>query len=184
MKYFLEEPDYLLYQLYSVSTDETTIKRRYRMRVYPTILYFLFGSFLFWVSDIRGTILFTIIGLLWYTFYPVFFRKRYYKHYEQNINTNYQNKSRKDFFISFEKDDENHIYFKDESKEGKIPVSELKELIELETHFFLNLKSGSGLIIPKDVNKNDNPEKAAIELIALANRLDIPHTKDFDWKWE
>lgn len=68
----------------------------------------------------------------------------------------------------------------DESSEGKIKITEIETISEIKTHFFLKLKKGVSIIIPK-VRFNEDELKAFIdELIKVAGLSLIDKT---DWKW-
>lgn len=55
--------------------------------------------------------------------------------------------------------------------------SELKELIEIKTHYFIKLANGSALIVPKHAITNQEGFKTKII------NFGVEHINELDWEW-
>lgn len=82
---------------------------------------------------------------------------------------------------------QSHIIFKDsflESKditgEAKINYSVFREIIEISTHYIINVESGETLIIAKEYIKDST--ELNVFLKDLSNKLAIEYKTDVDWK--
>jgi len=66
-------------------------------------------------------------------------------------------------------------------RQSEIYYVSLESIEEIASHFFIFLKYGDQLIIPKlEVDK----EAAKNYLQSLAQRLDIPYTENLNWKFK
>jgi hypothetical protein len=93
------------------------------------------------------------------------------------VNEKLQYKFGKENIIDFNED---AIYSKGVTGEGKINSTEIAEIIEIGTHYFLKFKSGDSLIIQKALIKN---ELFVPELMAVLKNPAIILTNHLNWKW-
>ena len=140
-------------------------------------------SFLFYISGQNHyaqvlTYYFLFVGLLFLFFYPVY--KKYYleKYYTQFTADRYRKRSFEETTIYFHND---YIEIKDKTVECKINVIELENIIEAPAHFYITLKTGGHLIIPK--LQLSNIEEVRSELKNLSAKLQVPFTTDLKWRW-
>ena len=69
------------------------------------------------------------------------------------------------------------IYSKDKTGEGKINISEIEKVDETNKHFFLKISTGLSLIIPKDrLNKPDDLRTKFQSLGLIVNNM-------INWEW-
>ncbi len=70
-----------------------------------------------------------------------------------------------------------HIFARDKTGEGKINISEIENVSETQSHFFIKITTGVSLIIPKTKIKNSEEIKTQFE------NLKIPIIDETNWKW-
>ncbi|UAM99258.1 hypothetical protein K8354_05400 [Polaribacter litorisediminis] len=82
---------------------------------------------------------------------------------------------------------QSHIIFKDSFLESKDITREVKinysvfiEIIQISTHYIINVASGETLIIAKEYIKDST--KLNVFLKDLSNKLAIEYKTDVDWK--
>ncbi|WP_445734367.1 YcxB family protein, partial [Mariniflexile sp.] len=157
LNYSLNKDDYLQYQLYNASTTESTKKKRLKTWIIVTFI-FIILSILFYQADNKLlTYYFIAFSIITLIFYPFYQRNQYKKYYGKFIDETYKNRFDKESNIIF--NDMNFETF-DFTGESKINYSSLEKIIEISSHFFLKVKNGGTLIIPK--SKVENMEKVRI----------------------
>lgn len=170
----LDKEDFLVYQLFTVS-ESTHMKRKKRN---SRILLTAGAIGIAWYFQSNGNIgmmyYFLFIGLLTGLFYPVYYRWRYKKHFNNFIENNYQNRFNNSSSISFEN---NEVIAQDSSGVGRVLFTEVEKLSEISSHFFMRLKSGDALIVPKGQLDNiyDFKNEFSKRGISIESMV--------DWKW-
>lgn len=178
LNYNLSEQDLLTFQLYTASNSSYIRRaRRINWLVVP-ILYFVFSVVLYLADSLNFSIGFMLLAILWLIFYPLFQKNRYEKGYKRHNIEYFKNRFDKPIELSFTKE---YIASKDESGEGKMKLSELEALHEIQDYYFLKFNSGVSLIIPKkEVAELDKLKKL---LENLAEKLGIEYKINLEWKW-
>lgn len=179
LEYSLEKNDYVTFQLFAASKSCGIIKKRRNNKIILPLIYLGLAIISFLIEGIGLSIIFLIIGLLWFLFYPAYERKKYFKHYDKYIEENYKNKFGKVETLYFEED---YVLYKDYIGEGKLFLSEVEELNEIGKYFFLKFNSGVSLIIPKV--KIDNLEQFSQYIKSLVSRLNRKHKIELNWEWK
>lgn len=175
INYTLTNHDFLEYYLYASSRSKSHKKRRFRSRIIIPIIYLLFGFYSAKVDNNIGIgIVFALVAIVWFIFYPMYSRWRYKKHYQKHVKENYRNRINKPIEIDFDGDE---INTKDFSSESRINGTEIKELVETKNHFFIILNSDMSLVVPKHSIMNQSEFKTRI-LDFGAEYID-----ELDWKW-
>lgn len=176
INYKLTNLDFLEYQLYASSKSESHNKKRIYNRIIFSILYLLYGIYLTTKEkNYIGVIVFGVLAILWYVFYPKYSKWRYKKHFEKHVEENYKNRINKLVEIDI---NENSLNVKDFSSESKINGTELKELIETKNHFFMKLTTDLSLIIPKHAIEN------ITEFKKLVMDLGAEYVDELLWEWK
>jgi len=170
-KYLLHEQDFLDFQLYTASKSES-IRRKKRNGWIGLTITPLALAFLFWEDGVFG-IYFLVAAILTLLFYPMYFMRRYKRHYENHIKQSHKNRFGESVIMEVHPD---HIFTKDSTGEGKIYISAIDQIDETSKHFFVKISSGMTLIFPKE---NINSEQLKEEFKALK----IPIHEELDWKW-
>jgi len=166
--------NYLDHQMYMVSKSKLVRRKRLLAKYIFTISYLTLGLWLYLKGNVRTGIIFAALGVLWFFVYPILNKNSMRRFYGKYIRENYSNKLDKTVEMNIEK---GFVFVNDSTSESKIPVSEFKKMIEINSAFFLRLKSGTSYIIPKD----------AIDTAAFKSEisgLQIPITVETDWKWQ
>jgi hypothetical protein len=179
VKYTIDEDDCLTQMLYTASVSDTIKKRRQRSQVIVPILYVAMGAFLLYLGQASASIIFIIIGVLWYFLFPFWERKRYRNYYKASIKESYKGRLGK--MVTFELQDD-YISAQDEGTESKVLTTELKEIVDIPTTLLVRLKGGQSFILPKE--KIENISELTARLKALAEHLNIPFIIKDDWSWK
>lgn len=179
INYTLDEKDYLEHQLYIASKSDR-IKKQRQKSLLIVIFAFLSLSYLFYTTDNKfmmyGFIFISVLSLI---FYPIYLKQHYYKHYQKFIVDTYKNRFNEPCKIVLT---ENSIDCIDISGETKINLTIIEEIVETTKYFYLKIKTGGHLIIPKmKVEDNANVETS---LSSLADRLKIKYIKELEWTWK
>jgi len=176
IKLTLKPSDFLTFQLYSSSKSKLQQKNRNKSKYSVSIIYVLLGFFLFLSGEQIFTLIFLIIAILWYLFFPKYNKRRYKKYFEKHISENYQERVNRTSILDF--DNTKHMLIINEpGLEEKINFSEFKSLIEIPSHFFVKLKNGSTLIIPKQFISKPAVFKK------MFSDLGVFYENEIDWEW-
>ncbi|MEO3404340.1 hypothetical protein AAFN85_10580 [Mucilaginibacter sp. CAU 1740] len=177
IKLVLTASDYLTYQLYTASKSERIKRNRYRSWLILSGCFLILGL-MFYNSIKFYSFYFLGAGVISLMFYPFYQRYHYKKHYNKFILDSYKNKIGKEAMIDFQPD---YIFSNDTTGEGKIYTSEVCEINEIGTHYFIKAKTGESLILPKSTI-NDDHFVQKLELIF--NNPSIIINREPDWKWK
>jgi hypothetical protein len=66
--------------------------------------------------------------------------------------------------------------------EAKINLTQIENVTEIVDYFYLKMKSGGHIIIPK--YKINNSSEVREKLKALCDKLSIDFITDLNWKWK
>ena len=177
--YKIDENDLLTHQLFVASKSDRIKKRRQRSKVIVPLIYFAFGLLSLFEDMFSLTIIFFIIGLLWFFIYPHWERRHYIKHYKGFIKENYKGRVGKSATLEFNND---FIIAKDNGSESKVLTTEIEEINEIPATIFVRLKGGQSFILPKDKIANIDNVKARLK--DLATYLKIKYDIDEKWEWK
>jgi hypothetical protein len=177
IKLVLNAHDYLTYHLYTASQSKTQKNKRYKSWITVTATFFALSCVL---KNTDGVLMyyFLIVGFLSLVFYPFYQRRHYRKHYEKFVNEKLQYQFGKECIINFDGD---AIHFKGITGEAKVNDTEIVEIIEIGTHYFIKFRSGDSIIVPKTLVKN---EVFLSELMAVLQNPNIIITKHLNWRWK
>jgi ABC-type multidrug transport system fused ATPase/permease subunit len=177
--YKIDESDFLTHQLFVASKSERIKRKRQRSKIVVPLIYITLGLFFLFQDKISLTILFFIIGLLWFFIYPLWERRHYIKHYKSFIEEHYKDRLGRTATLEFNND---FILAKDNGSESKLLTTELEEICEISTTIFVRLKGGQSFILPKD--KITDFDKVKARLKELAGHLKIKYHLDEKWEWK
>jgi hypothetical protein len=91
---------------------------------------------------------------------------------------NLQYRFGKECKVNFQSD---FIETKDITGESKINTSEVAQINEIGTHYFIKLKTGESLIIPKSII---NKESFISELMTVFQNPNIIINRELNWRWK
>jgi len=176
----LREEDYLTYQLYNASISKRIKKRRQRNKILIPILYFSFsGLTFFYANMVEVSIIFVVVGILWFFGYPIIEKKRYIRLYREAIQDNYKNRFGKTVSIEFTNE---YIFASDSYSESKIQTNQIESLIEIPTLFLIKYQDGVVNIIPKD--QIEDLQAFVSMLKEMATNLNIEYKLENNWEWK
>lgn len=176
LEYILEFSDFLEYMLYSSSKSKLHKKSRKNVKLIVPIFYIVFAIILLYVERIELAIVFSVIALLWLLLVPLYTKWRSKKHFENHIREHYTNRFGKKVTLNLDKNAD-FIETYDLGTHTKIHNSEFDKLIELQNFYFLKLKTGMFIIIPKRaVSEHENFKK-------LFSYLDLEYVDELNWEW-
>lgn len=170
----IEQNDFLTFQLYTVSKSLNVLKTRQRGRFLTSIAGLLLAINLFVTGSYIAGVLMLAVAILTYSFYPRYHRWRLKNHFIKYSKKNYGSHFGQEESLETNKD---FIISKNIAGEGKVKVSELDSLIELSDYFFLKMKNGSSIIIPKRFLENST------DFINEIGKYNIPLTQELNWKY-
>lgn len=176
IEYTLKEEDFLEYQLYATSLSKTITKKRLIARFAVPVLYILLAAGFYFYNNNQYAILICIfLGALWLLIYPFYSKHRYKRFYLNYIKKNYAD--RLDHVDSVRLGNKKYIYITEQGNEGKVEVTEIEKLVEIKNHFFLQMKAGGAIILPKNYILNTETLKEQIA------DLSINYVDDTKWRW-
>jgi hypothetical protein len=174
----LNAEDYLVHLLYAKSNNKESKKKRINSWLTITGSSFLI-AFAFYVGDNWSLSLYSLlVGIITLFFYPLYQRSYYKDFYSKYIHKNYQYRFGKESIITFQPD---YIDIKDATFEGKLFASELKEIAEISTHYFIKFKIGESIIIPK---RQVNQKTFLSEILSIFSNPNIVVQNQLGWRWK
>jgi hypothetical protein len=176
IEYTLKEEDFLEYQLYTTSQSKSIQKKRLIAKFAVPCMYLLIGVIFYFYDNNQNAILICIfLAALWLLFYPLYSKYRYKRFYLNHIKKNYKDKL--DHVDALKLGNNTYFYVKEQGKEGKVRTTDADKLIELKDHFFLQMKKGGAVIIPKIYVLNTEAFKQKMV------DLNIDYLNETDWRW-
>ena len=177
VEYSLSRADYIDFQLFAATKSEIVRKNRKKARNRLPIIYLLLGTILLTIDDKIFAILFYSIGILWYILYPTLTKKRYTKQYEKYLDENFKNRYDTSIRVKLAENYE-LIETIDNEGESKFKTSEIEKIFEINRFFYIKMKSGTYLIIPK--YKIENIEKLSYDLVMISKTMNFEIEKDLE----
>lgn len=172
--YKIEKEDLLEFQLYVSSKSDILSKKRRNNRAVLVAASLVFCGYFFTSDEMVLGIYFGVMVVLFVLFYYKYFTWKQKLNYGRFIQANYASRFGMEETLEVFPD---KIFVKDNFGEGDVKASELKGIVEIGSHFFINLASGTSLIIPK----------AQIDVAAMIkdlSKLKRPYEKQLSWSWK
>jgi hypothetical protein len=179
LTYTLDENDFLQHQLFAV-TKSKRIKQQRRKSWLGISVTFLLLSLMFYQSENNiMACYFLLFGLTSVFFYPLYQKRHYKNHYQKYIIDAYKNRFGQ--LVNIELKNES-IEINDITGETKINLQNIQNITETKDYFYLEVKTGGHLIIPKSQIANVDSLRELLK--ELCNKLSIEFISDLDWKWK
>jgi hypothetical protein len=173
----LDNNDYLQHQLYKASKRRSVKIQRIRSRIISSGILFLLGIYAYILfKNVFYIIVLGIISLIYFLIHPLYFRQLYRRHYSKFIKENYNiNPEKKGFLEIYD----NFILMKEEesASELKVDIKEIKEIVEIQTNYFIIVTDVSSIILPKNIETNEF-------INILINKYNVKINRELDWKWK
>lgn len=173
----INEEDFLTFQLYNASKSEKIKKNRKRSRSTISILYLIVTVIFLLLQNYTMAFGFFLISILWFVFYPMYERKKYVRQFKRYVAENFQESFAK---ISKVQIKDGIWYTKNEDKESQFALGDIGEVNETGGYFFIKLKSGYVLIIPKR-EINEGQLRTILKDYALKHTF--VYNKELNWEW-
>jgi hypothetical protein len=173
----LDISDHLTFQLYTVSKNPETKKKKIRGWIGMTITFFCLSYLSYTYNDATLSIYFLFVAIVFLFFYPFYWKWRYKRHYLKHVSELYKNNTGEASTITFEKD---FISTTDNFGEIKLKVSEIEEINEIKNYYFIKSRNGLSLIISKVKSES---LKEIQERIKSLTESGIKHNVDLNWNW-
>jgi len=77
--------------------------------------------------------------------------------------------------------EDKNLFISDDKNETAIPINQLVSIVEIETYFFVKMKTGGSIIIPK--NRVDSNKNLTLIIQNLVKKNAIPYERNLKWKW-
>lgn len=173
-EYKLSEQDFLNFQLFTASKSENVHRKVRNNRIILSLASFAMCFLAYTKGSMGMSIYLGVTALLFFAFYPLYFKWRYKKNSTSHIQKNYSNQFGELASIEFKK---THLFLKNKTGEGKVKLSELENITETQAYYYIKLVSGNSLIIPKkeieDVNSLEQHLKS----------LKVKMSQELNWRF-
>jgi len=181
MKYNIDyvENDFLQFQLFTASQSKR-IKSKGRRSTFMIMIAFLVLALLFKESS---TDFFFYAFLVWipitYFFYPKYIKNHHYKHYQGFVKEMFQKRNNQPTALEFK---DETIFSQNEYGESQLKYSAIDRVVEIPEHFFIPLKTGGTLILPK--REVSNYEELFSFLREKSQLLEFDYSIYKNWSWK
>lgn len=173
LNYALEESDFLAYQMFTAFKSESVQKKKRYGWLFLTLIGGVLTLFCYAQGIPSLIIYFGIVTLLTALFYGKYFNWRYRRHYTKHIKEHYTQRIGVDIEMDIQDD---YIFSKDKTGEGKLNISEIEVIHETPEHLFIQISNGVSWIMPKAKVGN---------IIAVKNKfqeIDVLINDELNWK--
>ena len=177
--YKLEEEDYHTHLLFTISKSSSAIKTRARIRLLMSISLLLFAFISYGNNSGGQTIYFFILAVLSFFLMPFYTRWSYKKTYLKHVRNYYKDRMSEPTTLNFQIDS---ISISDSQGESTIHYTELYEINELADYYFLKLKSGQSVIIPKKQIENQTELLNTLKKVSTTHSILWNDEKNWIWK--
>jgi len=175
LEYKINEQDFLDFQLFTASKSDRINKKKRNGWILLTVGSIVVAFYFYLNQNNPMTIYFGLVAIAIGVFYPKYFKWRYKKHYKTYIKENYSKRFGQVAILEINNDS---IFSKDKTGEGKINLSEIEKIDETANHFFLKISTGVSLLIPKKELKSIDELREKFKDVGLTV-LD-----ETNWNWK
>ncbi|MEO5890891.1 MAG: YcxB family protein [Ferruginibacter sp.] len=175
----LTENDLLQSQLFIASKTARIKRQRVKTWLVYSIAILLIGLMFYQSGNIVMTYYCLIFGIIFLCFFPLYQKSYYKKHYQRFIADTYKNRFGKTTTINFT---EQYIETIDITGESKINLQEVENITETSNYFYVKMKTGGHLVIPKQ--KPGNIEQLRQEFKSICGKLSVHFIDDLTWRWK
>ncbi len=179
IEFTLTQEDILNHQLFATSKSKRVMKRRAQGKIFLMLIYMATGLFIWERSGVVIGAVFFLVCLPLYFIYASMERNQYVKHIKAFVEDQFKTRGEKKTTLTFS---EKQIDMKDGDNESVVPMEEVEAIYETGSLYSISLKSGQGILIPKQYL--DATTDLNSLLLQLADRLGIPYEEQLNWKWK
>lgn len=178
-KYTLDKNDYLTHQLYRVSKNPASNKRRIRNWIICVLVFLLFAFFFYSSGQTFMMGYFLIAAIITAIFYPMYHKWRFKNHYSKHIAENYNEFFNENVYLILNEDS---FTSKDRVTESKIAYTDINQINELKDHLLIEVRKGQMLIVLKQANNDFS--NLLTRLDEISKTYDIKWIDDTTWQWK
>ena len=171
--YFLTKADLLTFQLYEASTNPKKKNKKMKGVWLLTGFFTLIAGSGYFNDNKFMLIYFSVCAILTVFLGPFYMAWKYKRHYTHYVDDTFK-------CINGEvkmKIGDLYIEEADQISESRFKISEITEVNEISTHYFIKVSSGQSIIITKENKELNNDIKQLIVHHKLKHNLML------DWKW-
>jgi hypothetical protein len=177
--YTLEERDYHLHLLYTVSHDSNAIKVRAKIRWLMTLSLVLFSVMAYGNNATGQSIYFLVLAIVAFLFLPAYTRWSYRKTYLKHVRKYYKDRMTEATSIQFEGDS---LLVADTQGASTVDQAEIDAINELTEHLFIKVNSGQSIIVP--LYKIEDLSLFRKEVKQFSETKGIPWNDETSWVWK
>ena len=171
LEFELNEQDFLDFQLFAASQSKRIAKNKFISYLLAILIVGAFAVLCYLKNSIAMFYGFSFTMIVLAIFYPKYTAWRYKRHYKSYIKENFSYRFGEKVHIEI---GNQTIFCKDKTGEGTINISEIEKIDETENHFFVKIKSGISLIIPKQSTQISDEIRTTFETLNFViNRVKI-----------
>ncbi|HIP32454.1 MAG TPA: hypothetical protein EYG86_06820 [Crocinitomicaceae bacterium] len=171
--YHLYSEDYLTFQLYTASKSEVVAKKRKSEWMLLWFLPLVFGLYFLTSAEYLLATYFFIVTIVTFFFYSQYFKWRYKKRHLKFILANYQEHFGAEEELVFNAD---HLFLKNKTGEGKVLLDAVISCVEIPSHLFIKLNTGTSIILPKT-----EVDEEAVKTQLTQLKINVEH--EVNWAW-
>lgn len=179
LNYNLNEPDYLHFQMYYASKNETITKQRRLSRTLVLVVCALIGILFFLERNMFVGWYFVIAGFICYIFFPKYLNWFYKRIFRKNIARTYKDIVPVHIWLRF---DDEKVVILDRGRTTSFSIDKIEEIIELKDYFYLRMSAIEYVLIPKE--ELNNEDDIRLYLQGLAGKFSLTYSLELDWKWK
>lgn len=176
IRFKLSKQDYLTHQLFLISESKSINYKRKAIQWFFSLVYI--GVGILFITKDTGVVwqglVFLLLGLVWFVFYPILSKKRYRANCIKFIENSFKDILGQTIALKINKEG---IKSSNGESETKVSLEEADQLIELKELFLLTLKSGLTLIIPKSAVED------VTKTVQYCSSLGFVHSDKVGWVW-
>jgi hypothetical protein len=171
----LNKQDYLQYQLYAASKRKSTKQERIKNQILFPLFLCLTGFLLYSANgDKNYLITFGAISIISSMLSPFFLSFFYKRHYANFINEYYGDKIGKPGTLEIKN---GWMLLIDNKSELKLPIKEIKEIVEISTNYFIIINNITSIILTKNNKTRDF-------ISSLPKKYNIKYSNELNWQWK
>ena len=177
-QYQLEEQDYHIHLLFTISKSSNANRVRANIRLLMTISFFLFALIAYGNGSKNQMVYFIFLAIVSFIVMPFYTRWSYKKAYLKHVRLYYKDRMSEPTSLTFL---ELTFSITDNHGASEINIKEIEEINQLSDYYFLKLKEGQSIIIP--LSKIENQDSLADELESISVKHQIPLNIETAWIW-
>ena len=180
MKYNIEyvEDDFLQFQLFTASQSKRIKNKGERSKYIIMLASFVLAMLFFTSGEYLMFYCAMAFAIVTYFFYPKYLKNHHYKHYQSFVKDIFQKRDNQPTLLEFKED---IIFSKSEYGESRLEYSSIDSIVEIPEYFFIALKNGGNLILPKKFVSNY--EELFSFLSEKRQALDFDYSIYKNWSW-